>query len=158
MYTIDIADLQTWLTIDDESVRDIVIATLRAEQVASADIAVALVDDPRIHDVNREHLGHDYPTDVISFLYESSEEPAAGEKSRGQGLRLDGELVVSVETAVREAALHGWSATDELTLYLVHGLLHLCGYDDLTDAEQRVMRQRERNILQIWNLLPHYPE
>jgi len=41
-------------------------------------------------------------------------------------------------------------------LYLVHGLLHLCGYDDLTESEQQIMRARERDILQNWSLTPHY--
>ncbi len=66
---------------------------------------------------------------------------------RGAGRRIDGEVLVSAEMAVQMSARFGWSPRDELTLYLVHGLLHLCGYDDLSPAERRLMRQRERTIL-----------
>ena len=68
--------------------------------------------------------------------------------------RLEGELIVSTETALREAAAHGWTPADELLLYVVHGLLHLCGYDDLTDEARPVMRAREREVLAGWQLVP----
>ena len=67
---------------------------------------------------------------------------------------LDGELIVSTETALREAAAHGWSPQDEVLLYVVHGLLHLCGYDDLTDEARPAMRVREREVLAGWQLVP----
>ena len=67
---------------------------------------------------------------------------------------MDGELIVSTETAVREAHAHGWLAEDELILYVVHGLLHLCGYDDLTDDARPLMRSRERQMLALWELTP----
>ncbi len=51
--------------------------------------------------------------------------------------------------AVRSAPRFDWSPAEELTLYLVHGLLHLCGYDDLTEPERRLMRRRERTILKL---------
>ncbi|WP_437201788.1 rRNA maturation RNase YbeY [Planctomicrobium sp. SH664] len=147
-YEIQIVNSQTLLPIDEAEIRQVVAATLQAEQITSAELVIALVDDPAIHVVNREHLQHDYPTDVISFLYDQPLGPGS----------LDGELVVSVETAAREATTYGWQTSDELTLYLVHGLLHLCGYDDLTEPEQQVMRERERSVLKIWNLSPHYKD
>jgi len=127
-------------------------AVLEDEQVASAEISLAIVSDEEIHRVNREHLDHDFPTDVISFLYASDQSPTskqgeAGSKRRGAGQAIEGELVVSDETARREAPRHDWSAQSELELYVVHGLLHLCGYDDLTPAERRVMRRREREVI-----------
>jgi probable rRNA maturation factor len=66
---------------------------------------------------------------------------------RSAGRGIDGEVLVSAEMAVQMADRFGWSPRDELTLYLVHGLLHLCGYDDLSPAERRLMRERERAIL-----------
>ena len=58
--------------------------------------------------------------------------------------------------AAQRAAEYQWTPHEELILYLVHGLLHLCGYDDLTPAERRIMRAREKEILAYWNLTPHY--
>ncbi|MCL4157187.1 UNVERIFIED_CONTAM: hypothetical protein GTU68_012164 [Idotea baltica] len=144
MYTIDVSNRQSLIDISDADISSIVSDVLKCEEVQSAEVVVALVDDATIHEVNREHLQHDYPTDVISFLYDA-EEPV-----------LDGELVVSTETAVRAAQSYGWSPVDELRLYIAHGLLHLCGYDDLSDDEQAIMRDRERAVLKIWSLVPHY--
>ena len=69
-------------------------------------------------------------------------------------MRIDGEIVVSVETALNRADECGYSPYEELVLYLVHGLLHLVGYDDTDDAESQVMRSRERAILQMCKLSP----
>lgn len=117
---------------------------LDLEQVVAAELSVAVVDDAAIHEVNRDHLGHDYATDVISFLYDSRPAASPSSKSpRGSGLVIEGEIVVSAETARREAPRQGWTARSELLLYIAHGLLHLCGYDDLTPSEKRIMRRRE---------------
>lgn len=156
-YTVHLNNNQGLLEIRESLVLETVTAVLRSEQIAAAEIVVALVDDCIIHAVNREHLAHDYATDVISFLYESDRAPnTAKETGRSCGAQLDGELVLSVETALRSATEFGWDAEAEIRLYLVHGLLHLCGYDDLSDSEQAIMRNREREILKIWNLTPHY--
>ena len=194
-YSIDIADRQTCLIPDEQRLRDAVRRVLTEEHIHSATIGLALVDDTEIHRVNREFLGHDYPTDVISFLLEGDGSQGAGGRSQesgvrgqesgqglmvdGRGLRvrgseertpcllpgpqpstlnlqphLEGELIVSTETALREAAAHGWSPQDEVLLYVVHGLLHLCGYDDLTDEARPSMRVREREVLAGWQLVP----
>jgi probable rRNA maturation factor len=160
-YRIDLTSTQNLLPVNTRQLKHLLTLTLQEEQVESAAIDVVIVDDPTIHRVNLEHLEHDYPTDVISFLYETSE-PQPGQSSRallrGQGLHLEGELIVSAETALREAGNFGWDPEKELSLYLVHGLLHLCGYDDLTPEEQRVMRERERSILKILGFTPHYTD
>lgn len=125
---------------------------LEDEQVASAEIGLAIVGDEEIHRVNREHLDHDVPTDVISFLYSAASPTthSSGKQARrGTGLAIEGELVISDETAAREAPRHKWPAASELELYVVHGLLHLCGYDDLTPAQRRVMRRREREVIAL---------
>lgn len=141
--------------------------TLAAEKVTRAEISIAIVDDPQIHEVNRQYLQHDYPTDVISFLLEV-DEPVKAKRSRGAaskrasprgaGKVLSGEIIISAETAARDARRFGWRAGDEVCLYLVHGLLHLCGYDDLTPDERRIMRTREAAVLAEWGLIPRYDE
>ena len=160
MWNVELVNEQSLLSFDEDWFIAIAKETLKQEQVSAAELVVAIVDDPTIHEVNREHLQHDYPTDVISFVYsaDESERNLSDLKNgpRGQSLVLDGELVISAETALRLAPEHGWEPAHELALYLVHGLLHLCGYDDLTDDEQRRMRQREREMLRIWGLEPHY--
>ncbi|MSR57552.1 MAG: rRNA maturation RNase YbeY [Planctomycetaceae bacterium] len=169
MYSIRIANQQRALRIDRARLLKLATQTLKAEKVRAAEISIALVDDAEIHRINREFLGHDYPTDVISFLLESeAPKRALGVKSRrgvraapvvslrGAGKSLHGEIIISVETAVEMAGEYGWRPANELFLYLVHGLLHLCGYDDLTSVEQHVMRSREIDVLGPWKIIPHY--
>lgn len=159
---VEIADSQSVLVVDKEVLRGVVEQTLRAEQVAGASISVALVDNPTLRELNRRHLGHDYDTDVLSFLLECETVEPLGEipegATRGFGQRLEGEVILSTEMAAQTAESFGWRPQDEVVLYLVHGLLHLVGYDDLSDDEQQVMRERERGILKFWNLTPHYEE
>lgn len=161
-YQIQIANQQAKVPVDEAQLLRFAEETLRSEGISRAEISIAIVDDPAIHTVNREHLQHDYPTDVISFLLDSGEaDPRSvpgGEGRRGQGLWIDGEIILSADTAVREAAEYGWETSSEMALYVVHGLLHLCGYDDLTDEEQTIMRGREREILTSLGLAPQYAE
>ncbi len=155
---LDITDQQSLLAVDHDRLRAAIARVLTAEQIVSAEISLALVDDAQIHRVNREFLGHDYATDVISFVLNDEASPLDEKHSsrlaESAPRRLEGELIVSTETALREAAAHGWTPADELLLYVVHGLLHLCGYDDLTDEARPVMRAREREVLAGWQLVP----
>jgi len=161
-FQVDIDDSQDVLKVDHEHLCEIVRQVLAAEKCVSATISIALVDNETIHDLNRRYLQHDYATDVLSFLLESELDPSSlpipKDAPRGTGLRIDGEIIVSAEMAQQMAAKYRWQPLDELTLYVVHGLLHLCGYDDLSIKEKTVMRQREHDVLNLWNLTPHYAE
>ena len=107
-------------------------------------ISIALVDDATIHALNRQYLQHDYPTDVLSFVLD--DEP---------GL-LEGEVIASGEMAATQAAAYGWAAEDELLLYVVHGVLHLVGFGDKTDADRQRMRCQEQHYLEQFGL--HIPD
>lgn len=159
-FEIAIANEQSACTIDSDELTEIARSVLRDEGVDGAQISIALVDDAAIHEVNRRFLGHDFPTDVISFPLQ---EPAAldlpSRSGTGEPVRsLDGEIVISAQTALRSAGEVGCTPAEELTLYLVHGLLHLCGYDDQSAADRRRMRQREKSHLQKFGIIPHYKD
>jgi probable rRNA maturation factor len=134
-FRIEINDQQTALSIDTEAVRHVLSNILAAEGLRSAEISVAVVDDSRIRTLNQRHLGHDRATDVLSFIYDIADQ------------HVDGELVLSAETAARVAREYGWRGMNEFVLYLVHGTLHLLGYDDETPEDRRLMRERERKHL-----------
>lgn len=163
---IEVADRQKFLKLDVRRLVRVARSVLAAEQVEQSEISVALVDNPEMHRINREYLQHDYPTDVISFLLDeglSADSPVsrrsgrgAIQQRRGAGKRLSGEVIISVEYAAGMATKYGWSTADEVLLYLVHGLLHICGYDDLSEKELRIMRAREVEMLAIWKLTPRY--
>lgn len=104
--------------------------------ILGGEIEIAVVDDARIHELNRRHLDHDWETDVISFPYELDNAFVAGE------------LIISWETACREAKETGWPALTELVLYAIHGSLHLVGMDDQTALQQAEMRRAERVVLE----------
>jgi probable rRNA maturation factor len=135
--TIAIANQQTLLRVDRARIRRAVRAVAAGEIAARATISVAVVDDAAIGKLNEQFLHHRGPTDVLSFLLH--EEDGA----------VEGEVVVSAETARRAAPRYGWSAEDELLLYVIHGALHLAGYDDKTPAARKVMRSREETYLKL---------
>jgi probable rRNA maturation factor len=133
-----------------------------------ASIGILLSDDRELARLNAEHMGHEGPTDVLSFplLPPAAFPPHEGrEADRGDraagfvlppGRRVHlGDVIVSVERAAEQAALGAggqtgdvrWSLADELRLLVVHGALHVCGWDHAEPAEERAMRELERRIL-----------
>jgi probable rRNA maturation factor len=108
-------------------------SVLAFEGIDSAEICIRLVSDRSMAGLNRRWLGHEGPTDVITFPLSDDGEPV-----------LVGDIVVSTVTANRVAGELGWPARHELAYYVVHGLLHLAGYDDRTPADRRAMRAREK--------------
>lgn len=108
---------------------------------------MAVVDDATIHELNRRYLDHDYPTDVLSFFVDFVENHPVGE-------HIEGEIVVSADTARATAKQVGWKAHHELLLYIVHGMLHLVGYEDHNRRAAREMRQKEREVLAALGLPP----
>jgi probable rRNA maturation factor len=106
-------------------------------------LAVALVDDREIRRLHRDHLGLDSPTDVLAF-------PLGGAPGG-----LLGEVVASAETAARIARERGHPAREELLLYVVHGVLHLLGFDDHAPAERKKMRAAERAALRAAGIRRH---
>jgi len=134
---IEVADTQVHLKVDRADVMRLARDVLLKENRPVASISIAIVDNATIHSLNLKHLGHDWPTDVITFPLSSSEEPA-----------LAGEVVVSAEMAVATALELRGEPHRELALYLVHGLLHLCGYDDSDDASSGAMKRRQEELLE----------
>jgi probable rRNA maturation factor len=100
--------------------------------VAERELSVLLTDDVHIEKLNRQHRRKSKPTDVLAFPMD------AGPGPRGSP-RLLGDVVVSLDTALRQARARRRPLIDEVTHLLAHGLLHLLGYDHRTDAEERRM-------------------
>ncbi|KIL75347.1 rRNA maturation RNase YbeY [Bacillus badius] len=127
--------------------------TAQKEGVAEgSEVSVTFTDNARIQEINREYREKDAPTDVISFALE---EMGEGEITiRGvEGLpRMLGDIVISVPRAKEQAIDYGHSFERELGFLAVHGLLHLLGYDHMTEEEEKVMFQKQRDILNEYGL------
>jgi probable rRNA maturation factor len=136
MPKISIASPQEIVSLDRGRLREVARAVLAGEQVGDYEISLALVDNSTIHRLNKQFLGHDEPTDVLSFPLSD-----AGAK------KLAGELVIGVQVARDQAAARGHAVHAEMALYVIHGLLHLCGYNDKTAQTTKTMRARERHYL-----------
>jgi probable rRNA maturation factor len=141
MLQIKIASPQEIVPLDRGRLREIARAVLAGEGVATAAISLAFVDNPTIHRLNKQLLDHDEPTDVLTF-------PMSGPGAK----TLEGEIVIGAEVARAQAAERGHDEQAELALYVIHGLLHLCGFDDKTASAARRMRERERHYLQTLGL------
>lgn len=141
MSRISIACPQETVPVDRRRMREIARAVLDGEGVGEAEISLAFVDNATIHQLNKRYLDHDEPTDVLTFPLT---EPNAK--------KLAGEIVIGAEVAQTQATERGHDVQAELALYVIHGLLHLCGYDDKSDAATGEMRERERHWLQELDL------
>jgi probable rRNA maturation factor len=135
-FEFSLANNQLAHEVDEERLLSAARRVLEDSSYRSAAISVAVVDDDTIHALNRQFLKHDYPTDVLSFTLEDT------------GSHLDGEIVLSAETAATAAAEHGTTAAQEQLLYVIHGMLHLVGYDDVEPADAERMRAAEQYYLQ----------
>ncbi|MBO8164102.1 MAG: rRNA maturation RNase YbeY [Brevibacillus sp.] len=123
----------------------------KAEGV-SGEVVVTLVDNERIHQLNRQYRGIDRPTDVLSFAMnetgEGEMEIFLDEEAEEELPNLLGDIVISVPQAVAQANEYGHSLERELGFLAVHGFLHLLGYDHGTEEEEKDMFARQEQILQ----------
>lgn len=123
----------------------------------AAEVDVTIVDDEEIHALNREYRNMDKPTDVLSFaLDEDSEESDEPELVGGPEEHLYGDIIISAETALRQAEEYGHGLEREMTYLAVHGMFHLLGYDHMTEEEKSVMRAKEEEALRAINLSEEY--
>lgn len=100
------------------------------------DISIIFCSDNYILDINLQYLQHDYFTDIITFDY-------------CEGKVLSGDLFISIDSVRENSIYYGTDFKDELNRVIVHGLLHLVGYDDHTDEEKKTMREKEDYYLEM---------
>lgn len=113
---------------------------LSALELDAAELSVLLTDDSTIHALNREHRHKDRPTDVLAFPIDEHEAPR-------EGPRILGDVVISLDTAARQASSRKRPLVEEVRFLLAHGLLHLVGYDHDTPEKKRVMTAQTRRLV-----------
>jgi probable rRNA maturation factor len=132
--TVHVATEGVRIPVARERVASLAEGVLRAERVRDATVSVAFVTDRRIAALNREHLGHSGPTDVISFAFEPV--GTAGE--------VVGDVYISPGVARKNAQAHGRGVREELLRLVVHGVLHVVGHDHPEDASRYHSRMWKR--------------
>lgn len=126
------------LRLGAEAVRAAAARVAEGENVTWTEVNVVLGGHALVRDLNREWLGHDWDTDVVSFPLDDDA------RARGE---IEGEVYVDLDTAREVAPEHGATFEDEALRYVIHGLLHLIGHDDATDAARAAMRALENRYL-----------
>jgi probable rRNA maturation factor len=128
---IEVNDEQSQLP-EDPRLVEAVRGILEEASIGRARISVAVVDDPTIQRLHRDYLQIDEPTDVMSFVLDQTDD------------LLEGEVIASADTAIASAPQFGLTPGDELLLYVIHGTLHLVGFDDVTPEKRAEIRDQER--------------
>jgi probable rRNA maturation factor len=122
---------------------------------SSAEMGLLITDSKTIQKLNRIYRGQDKPTDVLAFQMtpDMNQEPEGSFVSPPDGIRHLGEVVISYPQAVKQAQEQGHGVTRELALLIVHGILHLLGYDHELPEEEQKMRDKENEILSLLELV-----
>ncbi len=139
-------DEQADIEIDVERWRGLAARSLTEEGVAGGELNLIFVTEAEMHELNHTHLGEDRPTDVLSFPLDGADQAVAGES-------LIGDIVVCPVYAARQAGDHAGDrghrgdVDDELALLVVHGVLHVLGWDHVDAEQTAAMREREDQLL-----------
>jgi probable rRNA maturation factor len=135
-----VVDLARWVALAE--------GVLAAEGVAAGELTLAFVDEPDMVELNQEHMGESYATDVLSFPIDADLAlgGTAGRDPDGEPLLL-GDVVVCPRVAVANAPAHAGTVDDELALLVVHGVLHVLGHDHATAEDTARMQARELHHL-----------
>ncbi|GAE26978.1 hypothetical protein JCM9140_3088 [Halalkalibacter wakoensis JCM 9140] len=139
--------------LQQDLVEKIILKTLEIEQLSGElEVSVTVVNEQRIQEINKEYRDKDQPTDVISFaLNEQGEEEPEFTKLEGMPNIL-GDIIISSAHIKRQAEEYGHSFERELGFLTVHGVLHLLGYDHMTEADEKEMFSKQEDILAAYGL------
>jgi len=146
-------NLQQKLKVDSrllDALSMVVATALKVEaRTDDPEVSIALVDDAYMQELNHRYRGIDSPTDVLSFSMEEAgeEEPVVEQEDN-----ILGDIIVSLETAERQAADYGHSFLREAAYLAAHGMMHLLGYDHDSEDNRQIMREKEEKVLSILNI------
>jgi probable rRNA maturation factor len=133
--------------LDADKLHRLACSVLQAEGVEGpCELGVVVTSDEEVQALNRQYLGHDYKTDVLSFgMLEDDEFITPAERPSYLG-----DVVISYDRAAEQAPEYGHSTEAEVATLLVHGILHLLGYDDSDEHERRRMHARQQELLEAF--------
>lgn len=138
------------LTEEEKMIQKLVKEVLKEEKVRNAECNIILVDNEKIHEINREYRHIDRVTDVISFALEDEME---NEPSAQYEMRVLGDIYISVDRAKEQALEYGHSFLREICFLAIHGMLHLLGYDHQTTEDEKIMFQKQEEVLAKYGIV-----
>lgn len=137
----------------EELVRDILAHASKEEGLTGElELSVTFMTDDEIQLINAQYRGKDVPTDVISFALEELSEGEVMIIQTPDMPRVLGDIIISLDTANRQAAEYGHDLRREIGFLALHGFLHLLGYDHLTEDEEKEMFGKQKEILSTFGL------
>ena len=126
--------------------KDLLDYALNYMKIDNAEFNVIIIDNEKIHEINREYRGVDRPTDVITFALEDHKD------IEFEDIRLLGDVYISIEKARSQAEEYGHSLKREISFLTIHGLLHLLGYDHMEEKEEKEMFKVQNEILDSYGI------
>jgi len=140
-FPVEVFDEQDHISIDEGKIKFICGKIISDAGFRTGHLGVVLTDNVVMHALNLEYLKHDYATDVIGFPLDCTDS------------HLEADTVVSAELAKERCEEFGWDDESELLLYVIHGTLHQVGYDDKTESDAQIMRQKEAYYLRLLGII-----
>ena len=116
----------------------------------NTEVSISFVDDDEIAQLNEKYRGKSGPTDVLSFECDNEPMPEEAFAMGEEPVYELGDIVIAVDVAERQTAIYGTTFEREITILTIHGLLHLCGYDHVTDEDAAIMEPLEDDLLAQW--------
>lgn len=135
---ITVQNFQKNLSLNPVSVKNTIHSILKFRRISNAELTFVFVSRQKIAALNKQFLGRACATDVLAF-----------DLSEGRGKCLRGDIIISTDAVIRQSALFGQPLARELALYMIHGILHLSGYDDHSPKDIVRMRAEEQRILKL---------
>lgn len=124
-----------------ETMKNLIDYAIEHEKIKNVIFNIIIVDNNYIHKLNKEYRGIDRPTDVISFALEDNEDLTPS------NVRVLGDIYISIDKVYEQAKEYGHSNLREICFLMIHGFLHLLGYDHMKEAEEKVMFAKQEEIL-----------
>ncbi|KPB05300.1 rRNA maturation factor [Bacillus sp. CHD6a] len=154
MIEVDMLDETTRLTEEQwADIKNLLLFAAEKESIQTgAELSVTFVNNDRIQEINREYRDKDRPTDVISFAMEEMGEGEIEIHYDEDAPRMLGDIIISIPKAEEQAEEYGHSVKRELGFLALHGLLHLLGYDHENEADEKVMFDKQKEILDAYGL------
>ena len=123
----------------------------REDKPFNTEVSISFVTDEAIAELNERYRHKEGPTDVLSFECDNMDDDLSAMTLAEDPVYELGDVVIAPDVASRQTREFGTTFEEEISLLLVHGLLHLCGYDHIEDDEAEVMEKREAEILEAWS-------